>query len=100
MSAALRDDAFGEHEADAEVGEVGRRRHHHGVGHGVDQQGDRHLLGELPGDRRAVARFVDGDALVGTRAQRGARVDDIGGIGHSGHSRHCEAIMARETYTT
>ena len=56
---AVGNDAFGEREADAEIGEIGGRRHHHRVGHGVDQQRDGHLLGELPGDWRLLAARVD-----------------------------------------
>ena len=52
-------DAFGKREADAEIGKVGGGRHHHRVGYGVDQHCDRHLLGELPGDRRPLAARVD-----------------------------------------
>ena len=39
-----RDDAFGQAEAEGEVLEVLRRRHHHGVGAAVVGEGDRGLL--------------------------------------------------------
>ncbi len=86
MSARLGDDAFGEHETAAEVDEVGRRRHHHRVGLGIDLHGDGDLLGKLPGDRRFLAAGIDADALRRHRAQRlGDGVGDIGAIGHAGH---------------
>ena len=40
------DDALGQGEADGEVLEISRRRHHHGVGAAVIGEGDRHLLGD------------------------------------------------------
>ena len=39
------DDAFVEAEADGEILQVGRRRHHHGIGRAVVCQGDRCFLG-------------------------------------------------------
>ena len=67
---ALPHDALGEREADAEIGKVRRRRHHHRVGRGVDLQRDGNLLGELPCQRRTATVSIEGDPLDRFGAQR------------------------------
>ena len=54
-----RDHAFGEAEADGEILEVLRRRHHHRVGRGVEGEGDRRLLRDGAFASRITARAPD-----------------------------------------
>ena len=68
------DDTFGEAEPEREVGEVARRRHHHGIGRTVIDDRDGRLLGEIPprGRHHAVAPRADSNRPVGCMAAHSA----------------------------
>ena len=98
---AVRNDAFGEREADAEIGEVGRRRHHHRVGHRVDlaaATGTSSGSCQVTGVRLPLASM---DNAIGRhRAKRGAGDRQPRRVwpwrSSDGHRKHSETVMARE----
>jgi hypothetical protein len=63
-------DAFGERKADAEILQIGRRRHHHRMGRSVVAERDRGLFGDEARGRHGAAA-TPGDLLMLTECRAG-----------------------------